>query len=256
MDLLWDGFASLKGDMSMIRFTVSVLAAALVATMLAACSDQTADQGSLAVSGEKTMSPSSSGYVPDECQSAARTDGAVIVICPAGDGTTLAEAGAAITVTMVDETGGSVGGYPADGFYVRTPSGYSSCGFETWLPFPAVGPTASLGTTTIEGAFPGMRGGFFDTIVLGFDKEGVIHRFHCDRPGQFCCDEPPLQLPIAGRSVDLDANGSVNLVDYQIFTSHFGAGAPYDASCDFNNDGTVNLVDFTLFSPHFGHTCN
>ena len=58
---------------------------------------------------------------------------------------------------------------------------------------------------------------------------------------------------------DVNASGSVDLVDFATIALCFGKNAP-DAVCeqttfdpsDMNNDGLVNLVDFATFALRFG----
>lgn len=55
-------------------------------------------------------------------------------------------------------------------------------------------------------------------------------------------------------SYDLNASGQVNLVDFALFGSDFGAGA---SRSDFNwSGGAPNLVDFALFGAEFGADIN
>jgi hypothetical protein len=51
-------------------------------------------------------------------------------------------------------------------------------------------------------------------------------------------------------SPDIDANGSVNVVDFALFAAAFGGADPCS---DFNCSGAVNVVDFALFAAHFTH---
>jgi hypothetical protein len=81
----------------------------------------------------------------------------------------------------------------------------------------------------------------------------VIH-YHCTvhygvMSGVIQLVPPP---PCTG---DLNADQSVNVIDYGIFVNAFGAAC---APCpsDLNADGTVNSTDYGLFVNAFGTVCN
>lgn len=53
---------------------------------------------------------------------------------------------------------------------------------------------------------------------------------------------------------DLDNNGSVNFVDYQIATEAFMSlpgGSNWSPDIDFNSDGVVNFIDLSIFNEYF-----
>jgi hypothetical protein len=57
-------------------------------------------------------------------------------------------------------------------------------------------------------------------------------------------------IPISGPG-DINGDGKVNLVDFQILKANFGTGTT-PAQGDLNSDGKVNLVDFGILKANFG----
>ena len=51
---------------------------------------------------------------------------------------------------------------------------------------------------------------------------------------------------------DLNGDGSTNVLDFTLFTSHFGSAVPPGTSGDFDGNGTVNVLDFSIFLGDFG----
>lgn len=51
---------------------------------------------------------------------------------------------------------------------------------------------------------------------------------------------------------DADRNHSVDLADFNLLKTHFGADAAVWADGDFNADGAVDLADFNILKEHFG----
>jgi hypothetical protein len=65
---------------------------------------------------------------------------------------------------------------------------------------------------------------------------------------------PILTGPPAGgyKTVDLDGNGAVNLIDFAIFAGCWPPG-PYCFCADYDCNGVINLVDFAFFAAHWLH---
>lgn len=60
--------------------------------------------------------------------------------------------------------------------------------------------------------------------------------------------------PLATRSVDLNGDNRVNIVDWSVFAICYPSPPKaYDPRCDLNNDGLVHLVDLVIFARHYGH---
>src|SRR5262249_22787688 len=59
---------------------------------------------------------------------------------------------------------------------------------------------------------------------------------------------PGCPTPFSIIGVDLNADGRVNLTDFAIFGTDYGAGNPRS---DFNWDSRVNLTNFAMFSAHY-----
>jgi len=72
----------------------------------------------------------------------------------------------------------------------------------------------------------------------------------------------PLSVDLQGgnswiltRSLDINGDGQVNIVDLAFCAARFGSsigGTNYDARADFNADGSVNIVDLVLVAGAFG----
>jgi len=203
----------------------SILAAALVA-LLVATSPATVASGLL-----------------DGCQSTATPVGfpAAIAVCPAGDGQTLADVGARIDVVTRDPGGNEVGSIPWQDIWIIGCGERDLCwGAQS---SNADAPTDSNGETTISG-----------TIAMGGMHTGVHVYLQAivvlSQPG---CVEP-LCLPLETRSVDINGDLLVNLVDLSEFGRSFPPN-PYNAAADYDFDGVVGLTDFAIFGAHFGHAC-
>jgi hypothetical protein len=62
-----------------------------------------------------------------------------------------------------------------------------------------------------------------------------------------------LYVEVAGPSGDLNGDGVVNMVDYDVLKANFGQmGSNIDG--DANNDGVVNLADYTIWRDNLGAT--
>src|SRR5262249_23301054 len=67
---------------------------------------------------------------------------------------------------------------------------------------------------------------------------------------------PPRPVPLSPctpalqvLSYDLNADGQVNLTDFAVFATDYGAGNPRS---DFNWSGNVDLTDFAAFASNYG----
>lgn len=61
-------------------------------------------------------------------------------------------------------------------------------------------------------------------------------------------------LPLRFNSPDINADGTVNLVDVSLLSIDYFSGL-YHFRCDFNSDGVLNLSDINIFAVHFGARC-
>lgn len=159
--------------------------------------------------------------------------GGELLVAPAGNGPTLAEIGATVTVTLLDPTGAPIVGFPAQDVWLDdTGSGeIALCGLGS------TADQASLtnGELTISRALA--AGGATQTGMRVYVSGLVIET----------------TLPILVVSPDLDANLTVDLADLGLFGAHFTAGS--GAPADFDFDGAVGLADLGIFALHYGKTC-
>lgn len=157
----------------------------------------------------------------------------VLLICPQGDGPTLAEEGAVITITYTDLI---------DPEYVQAQGGCNGgiawCG-DNPLSDSLTGVNMQ---TTFSGAFAG--GGYDSEIRF------VIYQFYLP----ICWEQ---YVPLVLVSPDINADLVVNIVDLAIFAVGFQSPPKsYDVRFDFDGDGTVGLIDFYYFSLHWQHSCS
>jgi len=201
-----------------------------------------------AVSFAATAGAQSSGA----CESSATAAPGLLLVCPAGDGATLASIGSTIYVTVRDADGNPIANVPFgdlwldDCFVFETP---------TFLPCVPIQTSSNAdansdanGSMTVSGTIKG--GGCSDHLMV------VIQGAPLQDPN-FPCDwlnfTNPLCLPIATRSPDINGDHVVDLIDVSLFASHFGTS--YSGCEDLNGDGVVSLQDLALFAQHIGHTC-
>jgi hypothetical protein len=169
-----------------------------------------------------------------------------LLVCPQGDGQSLAEVGATITVQVFTDQCWPPPGFPPEDIFL-----YGCDAVWTTLCAPvsqainADGPTDGNGMTTVSGT---IRAGGYGTglwvMVRGEMATGVCV--------PSCAD--PICLPITVVSPDINGDLVVNLVDVALL-----AGAwpplPYSPPIDFNGDGVINLLDLSLFAQHLLHSC-
>jgi len=140
-------------------------------------------------------------------------------------GTSAPQPGFAIGTVAADGTlhrhlntflqGPSGGGAPADGVY-----------------FTNIRLVSSAGTVTPS-----------DALYLIFNNDATESQF--DAALQYVSN------PLPG---DANFDGAVNLQDFNILASNFGATDRFWYQGDFNGDLRVNLQDFNLLASHFGQT--
>jgi hypothetical protein len=168
-----------------------------------------------------------------------------ILVCPQGDGQTLAEVGATINVQVIsDQCSPGPGMPPEDIFLVGCDEQWTTLCPPVYLAIDADAPTDENGMTTISGAIrAGGSGTGLWVIVAGHIATGVCF-----------CDSDFICLPITVVSPDMDGDLLVGLVDLAQFAATWPP-QPYVASSDFNGDGVINLIDLSLFARHFFHEC-
>lgn len=190
---------------------------------------------SLAVAGAMVLGLTgvASAGIPDETQSTASSAGGVVMITPAGTGGSIADAGATITVTVLDAGMLPVANYPFQDIYVDDPGngaiylcqGGSTADFDT----------NNNGVTTISGIISG--GGWSTTTQVYISG-----------------------TPLAGPDLALGFNSpdnsggdlSVDIGDFSAFGIDFGGVA---FRSDLVYSGAVDIADFSVFGLSFGQTC-
>ena len=188
--------------------------------------------------------------VPLPCESSATSAGGVLLVCPAGDGPTLSDIGATISVTLLYcyPPEPMVGLGPQDVWIMgstyldpRLCGGSGSSNADT--------PVDVNGHTTISGSIA--AGGYFGDGVYVVAAGGIIQLGE-SLSGE-PCDNP---LPLILVSPDIDEDLVVGSIDFALFAAEFvnGGGTP-DPRMDFSGDGLVGSVDFALFAMHFDHQC-
>jgi len=151
---------------------------------------------------------------------------------------------ATLSVTLTDENGDPIVGYPANQLGLASSAGgWIECAGNEIV---ADGPTDGTGTTTFS---------------------GVLHATGTTGPGELMVltiNDPDANaitytgggsgLDIRVNSADLDGfDGLVNLVDVGGFSTDFGGA--YDFRSDFNWNGVLNLVDVGDLSTAIGDNC-
>lgn len=171
-----------------------------------------------------------------------------MMVCPDGDGQTLADAGSVVTLTVLDEIGAPVAGLVVTDMALSEP---------WWGPeaqlfhcdgasaardgFAPDAPTDAAGVTHFSGSIA--AGGWSDL--------GLTAKLWCGDL-TVVAETLGLPLPIRITSPDLNGDGVVNLFDFRQFGDAYGTEIWY---CDFTRDGTVDLGDFSAFGDHYGHGC-
>lgn len=151
---------------------------------------------------------------------------------------------ATISVTLTDENGSPIVGYPANQLGLASSAGgWIECAGNE---IAADGPTDGTGTTTFSGALHAIgTTGPGELMVLTINDPDANAITYSGGGGG---------LDIRVNSADLDGfDGLVNLVDVGTFSIDF-SGA-YDFRSDFNWNGVLNLVDVGDFSLVVGDEC-
>ena len=182
----------------------------------------------------------SSGIV-DPCSSDAEfcypTGTRCLFICPQGDGSTLADGGNEICVTVKNDLGQPIVGMLGTDFWLVGCTNLCLCGGSGSSNADAA--TDINGQTQFSG---GMAAGGCDTGLMVV-VQGVV--IGC----------PAICLAIDVRSPDLDCNLAVDLIDFALFSPHFPSNPAGDPCVDYDCNGEVNLIDFSLFAQHWQHSC-
>jgi hypothetical protein len=173
-----------------------------------------------------------SGVVyPDSCTSASA--GGCLLVCPQGDGPTLGDAGATISVTVRDNTGTPLVGILATDFWLEGCTGGNClCGGSGCIDADAA--TDGTGSTTISDAW---AAGGYDTGVKVVCQGVLLNQ----------C------LAVVAVSPDINCDLLVDVIDLSTFALTYGIGG--NPACDYNCDGNQDIVDFSLFAQHYLHSC-
>ena len=150
------------------------------------------------------------------------------LICPQGDGPTLADVGL-VNVIARDANCDPIANYPWEDMALDG----MNPGDINWCETPPVADIDSdaNGETTMVGILAG--GGYSPSAVISF----------AGNPG------PPLGVALV--SVDISGDCVVNLVDVAILAACLSTGDP---RCDYDGNGVVALPDVGDFAPHIGHS--
>jgi hypothetical protein len=191
---------------------------------------------SLAVAGAMVLGLAgmASAGIPDETNSTASSAGGVVLITPASTGGSIADAGATITVTVLDASSAPVANYPFQDIYVDEAVGSPTSVVLCQGGSVADADTDNSGVTTISGIIGG--GG------------------QCTET-QVYINGTPLagpNLTLGFNSPDIVPNLVVELPDFSAFGLDFGSTA---FRSDLVYDGSVDIADFSAFGLTFGQTC-
>jgi len=183
----------------------------------------------------------------DPCASSASTAGGVLLVCPHGDGPTLADIGAVVDVTVMINNGGTIEPYPA---FAMLPQdiwiepggnyGYPSLCHGSYC-VDADGYLDENGHTTISGSIA--AGGYSEDPVYVFAVGQAIQL------GEGCNNPIPLVLV----SPDINGDLVVDIGDFAMFAE--AIHGDYNPRMDFNGDQVLNAGDLGLFAFHYFHSC-
>jgi ABC-type Fe3+-hydroxamate transport system substrate-binding protein len=192
---------------------------------------------SLAVAGAMLLGLTgvASAGIPDETVSTASSAGGVVLITPEGTGGSIADAGATITVTVLDAGGLPVPNFPFQDIWLSHPGDNSIalCQGGSTADFN----TNALGVTTISGVISG--GGWSTTTQV------YINGTPLSGP-----NNPPLTVGL--NSPDINGDLIVNLNDFSAFGNDYDTNA-FRSDLVFN--GLVNLADFSRFGQTYFEQC-
>jgi hypothetical protein len=179
----------------------------------------------------------------NQCASSVTTTGGVLLVCPQGDGPTLADIGA--TIDFVVMVGSDPVPYPS---HAMPPSdiwvssmdnrgllcrGSYSSDADDWLD--------ENGHGTISGSIA--ASGYADRVYVVAAGMAIQGTDECDNP-----------IPLVLVSPDIDGDSVVNLGDVGILATGLTSGG-HDPRIDFNGDGVLNVVDLSMFAEHYLHRC-
>lgn len=174
--------------------------------------------------------------IPDVSKCTATSAGGTLYICPQGDGESLANNGATVSVTVLDANSVAIVNFPFEDIWMQ-----SAVANEIRLcqgGLTADNNTNASGQTTIGGVPSG--GG---------------------------CTQGPMQVVLSGvalpasqnlnirmNSPDITGDLLTNLADVGPFSTALNGA--YSFCADYFDDGGINLADVGIFSTHLGHQCN
>ncbi len=120
--------------------------------------------------------------------------------------------------------------------------------FDTSLPgWASVRTVASSGWQFYDVA---LDRGLFDEVALGLQARLVVNYVHAYQGTQI--DHAELTVVFETCLADVDFNGYVNALDYDIFASAFETG---DLFADMDANGFVNGLDYDIFASAFEAGC-
>jgi len=105
--------------------------------------------------------------------------------------------------------------------------------------------------------------GIVSVPVSGDFTWEVIGSSDCENSGSYQSIPTPTLLPSITPTLtptpgcplasvgDINCDGVVNIIDFQILSNRFGINDP---SADLNNDGIVNIIDYQILSNNFGRS--
>jgi hypothetical protein len=189
---------------------------------------------SLAMAGSMLLglACAASAGIPDDVESTATSAGGFVLITPQGNGGSIANSGATVTVTVLDFGGLPVAGFPFQDIYLDDPGDFSIALCQGGSVADAN--TNALGITTIGGVISG--GG--NTVTTQVYISGTP------------LTQAPLLISLV--SPDITGDAVVDGVDFGTFGIDFGTSA---FQSDFTFDGSVDLTDFGIFGVAFGEVC-
>ena len=171
--------------------------------------------------------------IPDPGMCSATSAGGAFYICPQGDGETLAQAGATITVTVLDANGLPCVDYPKENIWVSS----IVLGDLELCPDAnmADADTDANGVTTISG-----------TIVGGGYTQNGLYVYIGGDP----ITGSPLAIDV--NSTDISGDLAVSHCEQLLLSEDIGT---YNYRSDLNHDSVVSFEDLMIYGLHGWHTC-
>lgn len=182
------------------------------------------------------------------CASSATTAGGVLLVCPHGDGPTLADIGATIDITVMTGPWDEPFPYPShaipptdiwvspvgDYSYPYLCNGSYSINADDWLD--------ENGRGTISGSIAA-SGYSSDPVYVMALGQAIQGHDDCDNP-----------IPLVLVSPDINGDFVVDMGDFTLFSEALGSGN-YDPRMDYNGDNVLDVGDFRMFADHYFHRC-